>query len=249
MFPYLLSPELVEKIRTWPSLKRWERREIGQQLRCLGLTYREIGALIPVKKGTLSGWCRDIALTERQTFRIAEAARRGSSRVRNGELLRARNLERVAALRQKGRAEAVDLLADPFWVAGVSLYWAEGSKRVNQVTFSNSDPAMVRLFINWASRYFKLDPARFTAALHLHTGQDDSERKEFWSRTTGIPVDAFRKTFIKAEGTGHRKNILYHGTIKVRITCSTDLLHRLLGWIDVVAEQLASFATMAPLGR
>lgn len=73
-------------------------------------------------------------------------------------------------------------------------------------------------------------------SLHLHAGQSEAERKVFWSEATGIPLEQFFKTFVKPEGTGHRKNVLYQGTASVRITRSTDLLHRVLGWIDAVRE-------------
>lgn len=170
------DPCLVDAIARWDALKRWERRELGQSLRALGLSYREIQSLIPVAKGTLSIWCRDVPLTTDQQ-------------------------ERLRAMRPR-----------------------------------QDDPEMVRLFISWATNYLALTPDRFTAKLHLHAGQDEDERKRFWSAFAGIGFDEFRKTFVKPEGTGHRKNVLYNGTIQVRITRSADLLHRLFGRIDALRD-------------
>lgn len=53
---------------------------------------------------------------------------------------------------------------------------------------------------------------------------------------TGIPLDGFRKTFVKREGTGHRKNVLYNGTASIRVQRSGAMLDRVMGWIDAVAE-------------
>ncbi len=61
---------LVEKAGAWPALKRWEKKALGQDLRRLGLSYKEIRELIPVPPATLSGWCRDIVLTEEQMDRL-----------------------------------------------------------------------------------------------------------------------------------------------------------------------------------
>jgi hypothetical protein len=152
-----------------------------------------------------------------------------------GNTLHRRALERGQAIRDEALEEANALRNDPFWVAGVVAYWSEGSKRQKDVVFANSDPLLVRLFIDWARRYLNLDQDRFTAKLHLHAGQNEDERKEFWSAVTVIPTGEFRKSFIKPEGTGHRKNVLYNGTIQVRLTRSTDLLHRVKGWIEAVA--------------
>ena len=55
--------------------------------------------------------------------------------------------------------------------------------------------------------------------------------KAYWASITDIPISQFGKSYIKKEGTGHRKNVLYQGTIRIQIS-NTDLLHTILGWID-----------------
>ncbi len=231
MFAYIISEEMCDRIRRWRDLKRWERREIGQELRQMGLSYTEIASVIPVSKGTLSGWCRDIRLTEGQRSRLASL--RPQTTV--GDTLRARNKARTEAIRVAAAAEADALSTDPFWTAGLVAYWSEGSKRCNEVSFSNSDVALVRLFIAWAKQYLDVDESRFSVRLHLHSGQDEAERRAFWSQHLGLAAECILGVYVKPEGTGHRKNELYNGTAFVRVSKSTDLLHRVLGWIDFVA--------------
>jgi hypothetical protein len=236
MFPRILSQELLAKIDRWAELKRWERRDIAQELRRMGLSYREISAVIPVPKGTLSGWCRDLKLTEAQKTRVT------SKRVQRrtvGALLRQRALDLAAKLRTDARQEATAYVEDPDWIAGVVAYWAEGAKRHKDLSFSNSDPLLIRVFISWTEKFLGVPRKRLTAKLHLHSGQTEAERIRFWSNATGIPTENFRKTYIKPEGTGHRKNVLYNGTASIRVPCSGALLHRLMGWIDAVAERYA----------
>lgn len=232
MFVQILPSDLLAKARRWDELKRWERREVGQELRRMGFSYREIASLIPVSKGTLSGWCRDIALAPAQEARLRTLHPYQFQRSTVGHVLRQRARARTEALREAGRQEARRYRDDPFWTAGVMAYWAEGGKRSNELAFSNSDPALIRFFLAWASRYLDLSIDRFSISLHLHAGQDDEERKAFWVAQTGLPLQHFRKTFIKPEGTGHRKNRLYNGTAQVRVRRSTALLHRVIGWID-----------------
>lgn len=45
-----LEGEVLERVRTYESLSRWEKSELGRDLRRLGLSYGEIMELIPVKK-------------------------------------------------------------------------------------------------------------------------------------------------------------------------------------------------------
>lgn len=232
-----LPKDLVGRINAWADLKRWERKEIGQTLRRMGLSYREIAAVIPVHKGTLSGWCRDIDLGDEHARRLSE---KRAERREIGRRLHQRAVDRAQAIRETAHTEADRYLCDPFWVAGVTAYWAEGAKRSKHVRFSNSDPALVVLFIAWTERYLRIDRERLTVQLHLHSGQDDQERKRYWSEVTGIPIRNFRKTYVKSEGTGHRKNVLYNGTATIRVPCSTDLLHCVLGWADAVAERYAT---------
>lgn len=229
-----LTTELVEKVCGWPELKRWERKEIGQTLRRMGFSYREIAALIPVSKGTLSGWCRDIPLREERRGELL--GKRGRRR-EIGQRLRQRALDRAAGIQEAARTAAIDLVRDAFWVAGVVAYWAEGSKG-KELSFANSDPRLIRLFIEWAEQFFGVPRSAMTIKLHLHSGQDEKERRDYWSHVTGIPVENFGKTFIKPEGTGHRKNHLYNGTVQIRVPRSGDMLHQVRGWIEAVAELL-----------
>ncbi len=67
-----VPPDIAAPISEWGQLSRWERAEVGRALRRLGWSYGEVTAVLPVPKGTLAGWCRDIRLTDEQ----AEAIRR-----------------------------------------------------------------------------------------------------------------------------------------------------------------------------
>lgn len=72
-----LPAQLRQAVAGWDRLSRWERSELGRAVRRLGWSHGEIMELIPVPKGTLANWCRDIRLSEQQ---IQEIAGRTSSR-------------------------------------------------------------------------------------------------------------------------------------------------------------------------
>lgn len=84
-----IPQELLDRAAEWDDLHRWERSELGKALRRLGLTYGEIRELIPVPKGTLSYWCREIQLTPAQIVAIYErsspSSRAGIPSIRNGD--------------------------------------------------------------------------------------------------------------------------------------------------------------------
>lgn len=228
--------EVLEAAGRWAQLTRWERAELGRRLRRMGWTYSEIMAVLPVGKGTLSGWCREIRLSEAQ---IDEIKVRRPQGIRTGipvDTQRKRRLE-VQHIRDAGRREALTRMNDPLWVAGSILYWAEGDKATRRLSLVNSDPRALTMFIDWVRAYHSSD-AEFVLALHLHQGNDDAEAKAWWKGALQLPNAAFHKTFIKPAGTGHRKNHLAQGVCRVMMRRSGDAWHRTMGWIDTLAQEL-----------
>jgi hypothetical protein len=230
-----LGSEFRSRIEEWEGLSRWERSELGKDLRRLGLSYGEIMVLIPVKKSTLATWCREVRLTEEQhvAIRTRTGSREGIPRDTNRRRRTEISLVRIDALSQ-----TPVLMTDPLWVAGAVLYWAEGAKTRNHLKMANADPRALRLFIQWIRAY--LDPdADFSLQLHLHEGNDESEARSYWRAETGLTTANFHKTFIKPKGTGHRKNHLRHGVCTVKMRRCSDAWQRTMVWIEVVADRLS----------
>ena len=228
-----MKPELVRRVESYAELSRWERSEVGRDLRRAGLSYGEIMELIPVKKSTLATWCRDVELTDLQIAAIKKrrAPEPGIPRPTNRK-----RLAEIAELREVAREIALELMDDPWWIAGLVLYWAEGSKGRNKVSMANADPRALRLFIRWIRKYVN-PAARFSIQLHLHEANDERSAMRVWVRETGLADANFHKTFVKPAGTGHRKNHLKHGICTVRMRECADAWNLIMEWIDVVAEQ------------
>lgn len=230
------APEhLLTAATRWAVLPPEERRQLGRALRGLGWTYGEIRETIPVPKGTLAGWCRDVTLTDDQASAIL--ARTGARRGIPRDTQRKRRAE-VEHIRIGARGFALKHLHDPLFVAGTTLYWGEGDKTARLLALANADPAAHRLFINWTRR-FHGEHAAFVLSLHLHEGNDESLARRWWASALHLGEPEFTKTYIKPSGTGHRKNILPNGVCRVRLRRGTDAWLRTLTWIDVLRTQLA----------
>lgn len=233
-----IPPALLLEASEWDALHRWERKQLGMALRRLGLTYSEIQSVIPAPKSTLSNWCRDVLLSTEQINGIG---------VRTGphtfvgipkDTQWRRRIE-IGAIRSEARAFAESHLQDAYFVGGVVLYWGEGSKTRNFLDLTNTDPAALRYFVNWVREY--MDPgATFKLGLHLHEGNDEAAAKHYWSEALNLGSARFGKTYIKPAGTGHRKNHLPHGVCRVRTLRASDYWHRVMVWIEVVADSFGS---------
>jgi len=228
-----LEAEVLERVGTWTSLSRWEKSELGKDLRRQGLSYGEIMDLINVKKSTLATWCREVELTQDQI----EAIRERRAQIPGIPVdTNWRRREEIQELRAVARDLVSELATDPLWVAGLVLYWAEGAKTRNFVSMANTDPRALRLFILWLRTY--LDPtAQFSLHLHLHEGNDERKAMGYWRAETGLVDANFHKTFIKPKGTGHRKNHLLQGICTVKLRRAADPWNIIMEWIDSVTER------------
>ena len=239
----MAPPEVLAAAANWTNLTRWERAELGRRLRREGWTYSEIMEVLPVVKGTLSGWCQKIRLTEDQIDAIK--ARRPPG-IRTGipvDTNRKRRIE-VEEIRRAARDSALQLLHDSFFVAGCVLYWGEGDKSSKRLSIVNSDSRALTFFIEWVRTYHDPSP-EFVLALHLHEGNNDEDAKSWWREALELPDARFHKTFIKPAGTGHRKNHLAQGVCRVMLRRSGNAWHRTMAWIDVITKELKPSARVS----
>lgn len=199
--------------------------------------------LIPVPEGTLATWCKGIDLTTAQKRAIQE--RTGSRRgvPRDTQRKRRAAIERI---RSAARAEVATLITDPLWTAGTALYWAEGAKSKSMLSMTNTDPRILRVFIDWVRTYHGPSPD-FVLALHLHRDNDENSAKRYWRTELCLPSVRFYKTFIKPPGTGQRTNKHEAGVCRVRMRRSSDAWHRTMAWIDGMEAAFEAISTSATL--
>lgn len=227
--------EFESRVARFESLGRWDRAELGRSLRLAGLSYGEIMELIPVPKGTLAGWCREIRLSAEQAAAIR--ARTGSQLGVPRDTQWRRRVE-VEAIRAEASRSAKKLVSDPLWVGGVVLYWGEGSKTTRRLELANADPRALRLFMAWTRRYLD-NQARFMAALNLHADNDEPAARFYWQAQLGLSSNDFTKSYVKPDGTGHRKNHLSNGVCRIRLRRGTDAFLRTMSWVDYLADTWA----------
>lgn len=200
------------------------------KLRKMGESYGEILKKINVAKGTLSVWLRDIKLTPEQKKRLYETLRRKNA-YKGAKVQQEKRIKRTKEIVARAKKEARNLVKNPLFLAGLMLYWAEGTKSDTRekVSFSNSDPAMIKFMMKWFRKICKVSEERFRIGLHIHTLHCRKDVENYWSKITNIPMEQFHKTQIKPTSLRHRKNKLYNGTCAITI-CNKDLFRNIKGW-------------------
>lgn len=209
--------------------------EKARMLRQRGLSYGNIAKECLTSKSNISLWCKDIILTKSQKdflYKNKEnAINIGAKRLHD---IRLEEIDKIKSLARK-EIEQNELDNFTFLVAGAMLYWAEGCKTTG-LYLANSDERIIMLMVKWFKKFLNIEPKQIKAYLHLHENDDDSKIKSYWSDLTGIPLQNFGKSFIKPKGTGHRKNILPHGIIRIQI-CGKGIentRHRIMTWVEQI---------------
>lgn len=210
----------------------------AKKLREKGLSYKEIQRTIPVSKSTLSMWCRDIALTEQQALRLFKNRLVGAEkgRIIGAKRQQLKRLNQVKELLEKGRQEIGRLTVRDRFIAGISLYAAEGTKMDKANGFANSDPLLIFFMSFWFRKFCHVPESKLRGAIWLHQGLNELKAKKFWSKLSGIPLSQFHKTYVakrKPKSLKIRKNIHPYGVFSIRF--SDAKIHRkLMGWIEGV---------------
>lgn len=229
-----------------------ELRARAVELRLEGRSYREISAVVPVSKSTLSLWLRDVPLTDAHR---ASLARRSEEGVRSrAEAIRAGRIRRTELLESSAAAEIGPVTDRELFLLGITAYWCEGSKAKpwqpsRQVTFTNSDVSLVVLFLRWLE-LLGHDRSELEYRLSIHESADVGEATATWSEVVGVPAASFKPPSLKRHNpTTVRQNTgeSYIGCLIVRVRRSTDLNRRIAGWWQGIAGSSANRVdTIAP---
>jgi transcriptional regulator with XRE-family HTH domain len=202
-------------------VKTEEREQARALRRKEGLPIKEIARRLGVSTSSVSNWVRDIELTDEQHEALRAKNPAYNRQLSGWSVAAARRREERVMAQEEGRELARAL--HPFHVAGCMLYWAEGAKRRNQLRFSNSDPAMVRFFVNFLRTYFDLQPRDIRITCHLYADHVDRqvEVEQFWLSTLNLPRASLRKSVVNVYSKySKRKRVgmLPYGTCRVSVS-------------------------------
>ena len=108
-------------------------------------------------------------------------------------------------------------------VIGIIIWWTEGTKAykdkrwkntwVRNVDVTNTNPDIIRLFLDFLRKDIEVDESRLKLQLQIHEGDNREYMENYWSKITGIPRNRFTKTIVRPQGNKVGKSM---GTCKIR---------------------------------
>lgn len=183
-----------------PKMYSPKTKQKARNLRTKGWSLGEISRKIKIPKNTLSGWVRDIRLTEKQEERIRQKIIDSSAIGRS--LAVKVNREKIekwkSGIMEKVKHYGQLMLKDPKigkLICGL-LYLCEGAKYPSTrcLIFGNTDPVMIRYFLNLLRTSFDINEEKLRCRVMYRWDQDVEELNKYWSKVTGVPLHHFFRT-------------------------------------------------------
>ena len=123
----------------------------------------------------------------------------------------------------------------------LGLYLTEGNtKNKNSIRFSNSDPALVKIFVKFLKVVCGVGNNKIKLSLIIYPDVAQKNAKEYWARFLDLPLAQFTKTTVlkNRNGSSSKKHSEF-GTITIYVH-NTKLL-------DIIKEWAREYAHVAQL--
>jgi len=215
-----------------------QEKEMAITLRKQGHTYKEILAVVPVAKSSLSLWLKDLPLTKAEKNILKH---RTDSNISRGRIKAAavnhlnrlkREREKIPAIKETFRIN----IKEPLFQLGIGLYWAEGAKNSGGVMFTNSDSGMVNVMLLWFETYAHIPRTELRYRLYIHKPYAHQNCEAWWAKQLQVSLSNFTPTSYKPTNLGVKKRENYMGCLRVEVPKSGDLLFKLKIWTKQLVE-------------
>lgn len=193
-------------------------------LRKKGYSYHEIKREVQVSYGSISRLAKNVLIPKRYLKRLEN--RRLSSVVRKNTALRIAAKESNILIKKLTIKEKHIILA--------CLYWGEGGK--TDFNFTNTDPAMVNVFVTLLKEVLNLNISRFRVSVRIYEDMDREKCINYWSKVTGVPAQDFAGINVLK---GKKQGKLEYGMCRVRLIKGGDVLKL----FTAIKQRLSSVVT------
>ena len=214
----------------------YELKRKAIQLRTEGqLSYNAILAQIPVAKSTLHEWLKHYPLSKERMLELRKAAW-GKLEVKIElfrETMRQKREHDVLIAYEKHLKKFGKISLQSAFISGLILYLAEGSKTDNyKVSLTNTDPKMIKFFLNWLIKFYKVPKEKIKIFLQLYPMMDIDKEVLFWLNELGFKREQLFKPFIRKlhPSSFSYKESFRHGTCAI-VYANTKLKREIMATI------------------
>lgn len=224
-------------------MAKQKERDQAIKLRKNGCSISSIATTLNVSKSTASMWCKEITLTDKQLRAIAAKSKHHATLglLRAAEIQRNKRIKSIDEQTNLGKEDVGAITRRDLFMVGLGLYWGEGYKKGSQeLGFTNSDPLMLRLYIQWLEQTYAV--SKHDLIFRVSVNDQHSVRSEdierYWQQTLHIPKSQFTKTSLirSASKKKYLNESKHYGTLRIKVRKGTNLRRRILGSIAALTN-------------
>jgi hypothetical protein len=217
-------------------MARLKEKQKAIGLRKEGRSYSQIKEILKVGKGTLSAWLKDYPLSEERIRELRDFNEKRIERCR--ETKRKKKELRLNDFYKQEKSKIFPLNKKELYLAGLFLYWGEGAKTCEaRLTISNTDPSIIKFFMFWLEKYWKVPREKLKVQMHFYVDMDIAKEINFWSKELNISKKQFIRPYIKEsfiKKINHKRGF-GHGTCNLTVG-DARLSERVLAGLKVMGE-------------
>ncbi|MBI2591015.1 MAG: hypothetical protein HYW33_04095 [Candidatus Blackburnbacteria bacterium] len=232
---------------------RWaELKSQAIVLRKKGASIRDIEIQLGIPRSTLSGWLRDVKLSDEQKSILLQRWNKALTVARERARLwhNSQKAERLKIAEQEASTTLLQVETDNRHILELALamlYLGEGFK-TQHTGMGNSDPRILKFFIAALVKVYNFDVNKIRCELHLRADQDSRSSIKYWSRELKIPSKNFTGVVFDKRTLGRATYPTYKGVCVVR--CGNIAFQRRLVYLSrQFCDIITSERTVSSVGR
>ncbi|MDO8470137.1 MAG: helix-turn-helix domain-containing protein [bacterium] len=217
-------------------MTRVKDKQRALALRKEGKSYSQIKKELGVSKSTLSYWLCGLPLSKERVRALRDWNEVRIERYRE-TMFRKKEL-RLQVVYESQKDEIFPFSKRDLYIAGLFLYWGEGSKtRVSELEVANTDPAVPKFFIYWTTHCLNLEKEKIRVHLHLYSDMNIESEIAYWSHALKLPREQFTKPYIKKNSSQSiNRGTFGHGTCTIKIS-NARVAEKILQGLKAVREK------------
>ncbi|MBU1046209.1 hypothetical protein KKH36_00305 [Patescibacteria group bacterium] len=222
-------------------MAKFKEKIKAQQLRKKGWSIRSIEKVLGVSRGSVSSWCIDIKLTDKQKSLLKKNAIKAGNKGRmiGAKMNHQKKLDKISFYEKEGLKAINNISKKDLLMVGLGLYWGEGVKSdKSALAFVNSDPDSIVFMKRWFEVIFKIKEEEFMPRIFINEIHRPRIKKvlKFWSNLLELPIEQFgNPVFLKIKQKKVYENYdNYFGVLSLKIRKSTYLKYKVLGLLKAL---------------
>jgi len=229
-------------------MSKYEKRIIARKKRREGISIIKIAHDLHVSKSTVSVWCNDIILTEKQFEKLRK--NKGISWTTGqrigAETNKKKKLNSIIVADIYGKKLIKNISKKELLLIATALYWSEGSKSdtTSRWMFVNSDPQMILIMKKFLVLVMDINPDNIACGIQINKVHEPRIKLvlNFWKNLLKLKDNQIRKPyFVNTKVNKVYENYNdYFGVCRLFVLKSKKLRYRMLGLIKAMKVILSA---------